>query len=137
MNGGRPNCLQAPSGYKARPLNGIWATAPYLHNGSVANLYALLSPVSERAKILYLGYQEFDPVKVGYISIASEGSSMAGPVIPNTKGLTKVIVNGMDVRVGNLNSGHEFNRNRGDKGNVGPLLSVKDRMALVEFLKTL
>lgn len=28
--------------YKARPLNGIWATAPYLHNGSVPTLYDLL-----------------------------------------------------------------------------------------------
>ena len=30
--------------YKARPLNGIWAVAPYLHNGSVPTLDALLSP---------------------------------------------------------------------------------------------
>lgn len=30
--------------YKARPLNGIWATAPYLHNGSVPTLYDLLLP---------------------------------------------------------------------------------------------
>jgi cytochrome c peroxidase len=28
--------------YKARPLNGIWATPPYLHNGSVPNLWELL-----------------------------------------------------------------------------------------------
>jgi RoxA-like, cytochrome c-like len=36
--------LQAGRGYKARPLNGIWATAPYLHNGSVPTLYDLLLP---------------------------------------------------------------------------------------------
>ena len=36
--------------YKARPLNGIWSTAPYLHNGSVPNLYQLLLPVAERQK---------------------------------------------------------------------------------------
>ena len=35
-------------GYKARPLNGIWATALYLHNGSVHKLYQLLSPAVER-----------------------------------------------------------------------------------------
>lgn len=35
--------------YKARPLNGIWAVAPYLHNGSVPDLYQLLSPKAERA----------------------------------------------------------------------------------------
>ncbi|MEJ6706010.1 MAG: hypothetical protein QNL15_17650, partial [Pseudomonadales bacterium] len=33
IEGKRPNCLQAGLGYKARPLNGIWATAPFLHNG--------------------------------------------------------------------------------------------------------
>ena len=31
-------------GYNARPLNGIWATAPYLHNGSVRSLYQFLPP---------------------------------------------------------------------------------------------
>ena len=30
--------------YRARPLNGVWATAPYLHNGSVPSLYWLLTP---------------------------------------------------------------------------------------------
>ena len=34
--------------YKARPLNGIWSTAPYLHNGSVPNLDALLRPAAQR-----------------------------------------------------------------------------------------
>lgn len=33
MNGYRPNLLQTKNIYKARPLNGIWATAPFLHNG--------------------------------------------------------------------------------------------------------
>ncbi|MCV6588580.1 MAG: cytochrome c, partial [Marinobacterium sp.] len=42
MNGERLNCLQAGAGYKARPLNGIWATAPFLHNGSVPTLFHLL-----------------------------------------------------------------------------------------------
>ena len=30
----RLNCIRAGAGYKARPLNGVWATAPFLHNGS-------------------------------------------------------------------------------------------------------
>ncbi|MGI9416963.1 MAG: di-heme-cytochrome C peroxidase, partial [Geminicoccaceae bacterium] len=34
--------------YKARPLNGIWATAPYLHNGSVRTLRQLLLPTDQR-----------------------------------------------------------------------------------------
>src|SRR5712672_1888448 len=49
-----------------RFLDGVWATPPYLHNGSVPNIYALLSPVSERPKSFYLGRREFDPFCVGY-----------------------------------------------------------------------
>lgn len=52
--------------YKSRPLNGIWATAPYLHNGSVPNMYEVLLPASERSKVFNVGSREFDPVKLGY-----------------------------------------------------------------------
>jgi hypothetical protein len=37
-------------GYLAPPLYGLWATAPYLHNGSVPNLWELLEP-ADRARI--------------------------------------------------------------------------------------
>ena len=40
-------CMQTADplmGYRARPLTGIWATAPYLHNGSVPTLWDLLLP---------------------------------------------------------------------------------------------
>ncbi len=47
--------------YKARPLNGIWATAPFLHNGSVPNLYQLLLPDNQRVKTFFVGSHEFDP----------------------------------------------------------------------------
>ncbi|MFC6670239.1 di-heme-cytochrome C peroxidase [Marinobacterium aestuariivivens] len=119
MNGFRPNCLQAPGGYKARPLNGIWATAPFLHNGSVPNLHALLSPASERPERFWLGNREFDPVRVGY-----ETGEAAG--------LTE-----LDTRLpGNHNGGHEFRDGEGP-GIIGPLLSESQRMALIEYLKTL
>lgn len=45
---GRPNCIQAGMGYKARPLNGVWATPPFLHNGSVASLRDLLCPANDQ-----------------------------------------------------------------------------------------
>ena len=51
--------------YKARPLNGIWAVAPFLHNGSVPNLYLLLSPRSERPDKFWTGSKQFDPVHGG------------------------------------------------------------------------
>ncbi|MDG2214822.1 MAG: hypothetical protein P8M70_13405, partial [Verrucomicrobiota bacterium] len=66
MNGYRKNLIQAPWDYKARPLNGVWATVPFLHNGSVPNLYELLSPVNERSKTFLLVSKEFDPVNVGF-----------------------------------------------------------------------
>ena len=50
--------------YKAAPRDGVWATPPFLHNGSVPNLYEMLIPANERTKKFYVG-REFDPVKVG------------------------------------------------------------------------
>jgi hypothetical protein len=52
--------------YKARPLDGIWATAPFLHNGSVPNLDELLKPVAARVTKFQMGSREFDVQAVGY-----------------------------------------------------------------------
>ena len=119
MNGDRPNEIQAPAAYKVRPLNGIWATPPYLHNGSVPTIDALLSPVSERPTTFYLGNREYDPVKLGYH--------------------TEELANGFEFDTslpGNSNRGHEFSDDKRD-GVIGPKLSPEDRKALIEFLKTL
>lgn len=51
--------------YKGRSLNGIWATAPYLHNGSVPTLWDLLNPVDKRPASFNVGAREFDPRNVG------------------------------------------------------------------------
>jgi len=120
MNGYRDNFIQAPLGYKARPLDGIWAAPPYLHNGSVPTLYALLSPVSERPKTVFLGGREFDPVDVGYRNEAiPEGFAL------NTK-----------LR-GNFNAGHEFTDDMSRPGRLDRQLAPEERRALVEYLKTL
>lgn len=119
MNGFRPDGIRAPLQYKARPLNGIWATPPYLHNSSVPTLYALLSPVAERPKYFYLGNREYDPVNVGYRIDGFPGGFR------------------FDTSVrGNSNTGHEFNNGSG-KGIIGPLLKPDERLALIEYLKTL
>ena len=117
MNGYRENCLRAPNGYKARPLNGIWATAPYLHNGSVPTLFDLLSPVSERPKTFYLGSLQYDTQKLGYDTIKQPGYFLMDTSIP-----------------GNLNSGHEFSDTKG-KGVIGRGLTVEERYQLIEYLK--
>jgi hypothetical protein len=105
-------------GYKFRPLTGIWATAPYLHNGSVPTLYDLLLPPSDRPKSFYVGTREFDPVKVGFKTEQSAENSFLFRVFDDQ---------GKPIQ-GNLNSGHDYN-------NAG--LSEADRQALVEYMKGL
>lgn len=120
MDGNRPNCLQAKMVYKARPLNGIWATAPFLHNGSVPDLYSMLLPPADRPATFCLGERTFDPKKVGYVSTCSTGT-------------TKIDTS----KKGNLNIGHAFMDGPTGNGIIGPSLSDEDRWALVEYLKTL
>ena len=137
--GDRPNCLRAGAGYKARPLNGIWATAPFLHNGSVPSLMDMLKPGDERPTQVKLGVIDFDPVNVG---IPQNGDM-------NTRDGKRYTRDGffiLDTSVaGNSNRGHEFSSawdsskgyDEQVKGVIGPELSQEDREALVEFLKTL
>jgi hypothetical protein len=120
MNGNRENGIRALLKYKARPLNGIWATPPYLHNGSVPNLYALLSPVPERPAKFYLGGREYDPVNVGY-----DYGKIAGGFEFDTS------ING------NRNTGHEFSNDKSRPGVLNRELTPDERRALVEYLKTL
>lgn len=89
-----PSGIDAFKVYKARPLNGIWATAPYLHNGSVPSLYELLLPSDKRSKVFYLGSREFGPVNVGYISTSTLDDA---PVFRYDTSLK-----------GNSNEGHEY-----------------------------
>src|SRR5207253_668099 len=49
---------QVIAAYKPRPLAGVWATAPFLHNGSVPTVYDLLSPVADRPKTFRVGSRE-------------------------------------------------------------------------------
>ena len=101
-----PNVLA----YKARPLDGIWATAPYLHNGSVPNLHQLLLPAAKRDKAFHLGSREFDPVNVGFDAAPAPGAFRFDTSLR-----------------GNSNEGHEY----------GTDLGRDDRRALLEYLKTL
>lgn len=119
MDGYRDNGIQAPSRYKVRPLNGVWATPPYLHNGSVPTIYALLSPVAERPTKFFLGNREYDPVNLGYVT-----DRLSGGFEFDTS------------KRGNRNTGHEFNDAPEKPGVIGRKLSHDERMALIEFLKT-
>ncbi|HSC69541.1 MAG TPA: di-heme-cytochrome C peroxidase [Cellvibrio sp.] len=96
--------------YKARPINGIWASAPYLHNGSVPSIYDLLLPPKQRPTGFYVGNIELDVVKVGHVY--SEA--------PNTSFFDTHLL-------GNSNAGHEY----------GTHLSDDERWQLIEYIKTL
>jgi hypothetical protein len=96
--------------YKARPINGVWASAPYLHNGSVPTIYDLLLPASQRPQQFYVGNIEFDVKKVGYIANEALNTSLFDTGLP-----------------GNSNAGHEY----------GTALSDEERWALIEYVKSL
>jgi len=96
--------------YKARPLDGIWATAPYLHNGSVPTIDDLLRPVADRPRTFHVGSRELDLVKMGFVTTPVEGSFLFDTSIE-----------------GNRNTGHDW----------GTSLSAQERADLIEYLKTL
>jgi mono/diheme cytochrome c family protein len=61
---GKQQTIAAPIGYVAPPLDGIWASAPYFHNGSVPTLWHLLHP-EERPSIWRRTHIGFDAQKIG------------------------------------------------------------------------
>lgn len=102
-------------GYVAPPLAGTWATAPYLHNGSVPTLADLLEPVNRRPIVFPVGHREYDPVRGGYVSRFED--------IPADQLSTAFV---FDTRIaGNRNTGHEF----------GTLLTAAEKRALLLYLK--
>ena len=100
-------------GYANHPLDGIWARAPYLHNGSVPTLRDLLEPVARRPAVFYRGYDVYDRERVGFIGTVAEERGRRffryDTTVP-----------------GNSNAGHEY----------GTTLSDDDKRALVEYMKT-
>ncbi|AOT11114.1 c-type cytochrome [Pseudoalteromonas luteoviolacea] len=140
LEGGRPNCLKHSFAYKARPLNGIWATAPYLHNGSVPSLYSLLSEPRERPTFVELGQLEFDPINVG-VSQGKYVNALNLRTDLQPANQTDDYQNGyfiLDTRqAGNFNTGHAFTDDPTVLGKIGKKLNHEEKMALIEYLKTL
>jgi mono/diheme cytochrome c family protein len=99
-------------GYVNMPLDGVWLRAPYLHNGSVPTLRALLFP-EERPAIFYRGYDVYDWERVGFVSEGPDAEQNGVRFDTSLRG--------------NSNTGHTYGRD----------LSASDRQALIEYLKTL
>jgi hypothetical protein len=100
------------NGYASMPLDGIWMRAPYLHNGSVPTLRALLL-LDPRPATFYRGYDVYDFAGVGFVSSGPEAEKAGFEFKTSDRG--------------NGNGGHLY----------GTQLSVAERQALLEYLKTL
>ena len=113
-----PGKFQFTDGYRANPLDGMWATAPFLHNGSVPTIADLLKPASERPRKFWLGHRRYDMQDLGLVSISeSQGprADLQADFLFDTS------------LPGNSNGGHEY----------GVRLPPEDKRALLEFLKGL
>ena len=105
---------EASYAYESRVLEGIWAAAPYLHNGSVPTLAELLKPAAERVSSFKIG-PAYDIVNIGL-------------AVDQTKfDYTLETTDCSDRNSGNSRCGHEF----------GTTLSSEEKKALLEYLKTL
>lgn len=99
-------------GYANMPLDGIWLRAPYLHNGSVPDLRALLFP-DERPAMFHRAYDVYDWERLGFVSRGPEAER---------EGV------GFDTSLrGNGNGGHLY----------GTALPEREKLALLEYLKTM
>ncbi|MEM9502123.1 MAG: hypothetical protein AAF941_09780 [Pseudomonadota bacterium] len=106
-------------GYAAPPLAGLWASAPYLHNGSIHSLEALLDP-DRRLSRFKVGGHALDLESIG-VRVENDGQYPAGYTAFSTPQWVDTSEPGMG------NVGHEY----------GSELSKTDRRALIEFLKLL
>lgn len=111
-------------GYQAPPLDGVWATAPYFHNGSVPTLHDVLNSKG-RPKIFTRSYDtgrdDYDAVKAGWkVDVLDHG---ADPMLPGFE-RRKIYDTTLP---GRGNGGHTF----------GDHFSGAERRAVVEYLKTL
>jgi mono/diheme cytochrome c family protein len=114
-------------GYQAPPLDGIWATAPYLHNGSVPTLHALLQSSSRPRRFTRppsTDFEHYDRVHLGWRFSEVSDDEPATTRRPSAF-QAKFVVD--TARFGMGNRGHTF----------GDRLSDEQRMGLIEYLKTL
>lgn len=113
-----------PTGYQAPPLDGIWATAPYFHNGSAPTVYHVLNSKA-RPKIFTRSFRtaikDYDEEKLGWkIQVLPRGPDPKLPAYERRKVYDTT-------QPGRGNGGHTF----------GDHLDDAQRRAVIEYLKTL
>lgn len=117
---GEKSYVTDPGGYVAPPLNGIWASAPYFHNGSVPTLWHVLNP-EERPAVWRRSEDGYDQERVGLeVTVFDE--------VPGTARSSAEKREYFDTR----------RRGKGAAGHLFPnLLSVEEKRAVLEYLKSL
>jgi hypothetical protein len=116
--------IRTTDGYQAPPLDGIWATAPYFHNGSVPTLDGVLNSKSRPKRFtrsFKTGEADYDKVKVGW-----KVTELADPPAPNLPLIEQRKVYDTS-KTGRGNGGHTY----------GDELTEEERAQVIEYLKTL
>lgn len=122
---GKEDTVLEPDGYVAPPLDGIWASPPYFHNGSVPTLWGVLNPALRpplwKHQMAFDGYQDenFDRERVGipYTLLSAEEAANAtdSQEVFDTR------------KFGKSNRGHNF----------PDVLEAEEKLQVLEYLKTL
>lgn len=141
-DGGEIEGINAPEGYVAPPLDGIWASAPYLHNGSVPTLWHLLHPDKRPAV-----WRRLDaPAGRESPGAGPEGEATAlSPPHDYDFDRVGLAIEARDARPeGPLSAAQRrtwFDTRRHGKGNEGhlypDLLDEGEKSSVLEYLKTL
>lgn len=118
------------NGYAARPLDGIWARAPYLHNGSVPTMRDLLRPAEDRPDVFTRGSTVYNQEEMGFVHQELSARSDSVYVRPDGTPYEGTSFIYDTSRPGNDNKGHTG-------PGYGTELSEEKKKALVEYLKTL
>jgi mono/diheme cytochrome c family protein len=122
LEGGK--LFRGTDGYQAPPLDGIWATAPYLHNGSVPTLDGVLNSKARPKRFTRsyrTGEADYDKEKVGW-----KVTELASPSDPKLPAFERRKIYDT-TQPGRSNAGHTF----------GDTLTDEERRAVIEYLKTL
>lgn len=114
--------IDDPGGYVAPPLDGVWASAPYLHNGSVPTLDELLNSKSRPTVWHRTSQEDYDQQRIGFV--IERLADVPREVKDDPRDRRRYF----DTRLqGKSACGHTF----------GDHLSEAERRAVIEYLKTL
>lgn len=117
-DGAHPLTLES-EGYLAQPLDGIWASAPYFHNGAAPTLWAVMNP-GERPAVWKRTVDGYDQQRVG---LEVEVLDAVPPGLSS-----RIERQYYDTSIpGNSAAGHDYPAE----------LTTAEKWAVIEYLKTL